>query len=61
MGDRQRDTVTMLNRIVITVCQRCLDGEGDECHTPGCALWMHRVDIPIDRKAYRVLAREEAP
>lgn len=22
------------------ICSACLDGEGDECHTPGCAFWM---------------------
>lgn len=23
------------------LCDPCLDGEGAECHTPGCSLWMH--------------------
>lgn len=36
-----------LRQIVLTICQPCIDGEGSECHTPGCALWMHRVDLPI--------------
>jgi hypothetical protein len=29
-------------------CRRCLDGEGGECHTPGCALWLNRApDVPM--------------
>lgn len=28
----------------LPVCQPCIDGEGSECHTPGCAFWMH--DVP---------------
>lgn len=27
--------------INVPVCRRCLDGEGGECHMPGCAFWMH--------------------
>lgn len=26
-----------------TVCSACLDGEGGECHTPGCVLWLNRA------------------
>jgi hypothetical protein len=22
------------------LCDPCLDGEGGECHTPGCMLWL---------------------
>lgn len=29
-----------LHRIVLYVCQLCLDGAGGECHVPGCAYWM---------------------
>jgi len=37
-----------LQRCSIYLCSRCLDGEGGECHTPGCALWMNRApDVPI--------------
>lgn len=27
--------------INVPVCRRCLDGEGGECHMPGCSFWMH--------------------
>ena len=33
--------------VVVRLCVPCIKGEGEECHTPGCALWLHRVDIPI--------------
>jgi hypothetical protein len=44
-----------LKTIQIQICQPCLDGEGAECHTPGCALWLHRVDLPIDPMVYEVI------
>ncbi len=50
----------MLKTIKITICQDCLDGKGQECHTPGCALWLHSVDLPIDERLYEVVA-EAAP
>jgi hypothetical protein len=31
-----------LHRVVLTLCSACLDGEGDQCHTPGCALIRNR-------------------
>lgn len=32
----------------VKVCARCCAGLGGQCHTPGCALWMHNVqDLPI--------------
>jgi hypothetical protein len=34
-----------LKTIEITICEACLEGKGQECHTAGCAMWMHRVDI----------------
>lgn len=45
----------LLRRIAITICVPCLEGQGEECHTPGCALWLHRVDLPINRGLYDVL------
>lgn len=27
--------------VKIWLCAACLEGLGEECHTPGCALWMH--------------------
>lgn len=26
------------------ICDDCVKAKGNECHTPGCALWMH--DVP---------------
>lgn len=36
-----------LHRVQLTLCEPCIDGEGEECHTPGCDLFLHAVDIPI--------------
>jgi hypothetical protein len=41
-----------LKRIEITICEACLAGEGEECHTPGCALMLHSVSLPIDSLLY---------
>lgn len=41
-----------LKRIEITICSACLDGIGKECHTPGCALFLHSVSLPIDSLLY---------
>jgi len=50
-----------IKRIEIRICEACLNGEGQECHTPGCALWLHKVDLPIDPGLYRVLDEYEEP
>ncbi|HET7327866.1 MAG TPA: hypothetical protein VFJ14_11350 [Nocardioidaceae bacterium] len=31
---------------LVPVCWPCIRGEGSECHTPGCALWLR--DVPPD-------------
>jgi hypothetical protein len=46
--------------VQMTICRPCLDGVGSECHTPGCALWMHRVDLPIRPEFYQVVVFDEA-
>jgi hypothetical protein len=47
-----------LKRILIWICEACLDGIGEQCHTPGCALFLHSVDLPIDKRLYYLV--EEA-
>lgn len=44
-----------LKYIALWVCQKCLDGIKSECHTPGCALYLHRVDLPISADMYTIL------
>lgn len=40
-----------LREVKITLCERCLSGEGGECHTPGCAMWLNRApDLPLHDK-----------
>ena len=48
-----------IKRIVINICEACLDGEGQECHTPGCALFLHKVDLPIASDLYIILDEYE--
>jgi hypothetical protein len=37
-----------LTTVTLVLCNACLGGEGGECHTPGCALWMNRApDVPV--------------
>lgn len=58
-----------VHQIQIWLCQACLDGVGSECHTPGCAMWMHSIDLPFDPDSYEILksvdeddvAREAVP
>ena len=44
-----------IKKINISICEECLDGKGEECHTPECAVFLHRVDLPIDPNLYEVL------
>lgn len=39
----------MIERVTVSLCSACIDGVGKECHTPGCALYLHAVDLPIPR------------
>ena len=45
----------LIKQIVIWICEACLKGEVQECHTPGCALFLHAVDLPIYEELYTVL------
>ena len=54
--------LTDVRAVIVHLCVACIKGVGQECHTPGCALFLHRVDIPImeelleDAEPYFVLA-----
>lgn len=50
-----------LKHISIWICQACLDGKGKECHTPGCALYLHTVSLPIVPEMYELLKEPEKP
>lgn len=39
-----------VNQYLINLCDACVDGLGQECHTPGCAMFLHSVDIPFHRE-----------
>jgi hypothetical protein len=37
-----------LHQVTLTLCSLCLNGEGGQCHTPGCALWLKSApDVPL--------------
>lgn len=41
----------------INVCAACLDGEGGECHTPGCLFWIVRApDLPLRSRLTEIFA-----
>jgi len=49
-----------VHSVRIRLCSACLGGEGGECHTPGCALWLNRApDLPISALLYDDLDRED--
>lgn len=44
-----------LKRVIIVLCEACLNGEGEECHTPGCAMYIHdSPGFPIAPELYAV-------
>lgn len=58
-----------LIEVTVAVCEPCIRREGQECHTPGCALWMHNFaedgdpTVPIGKRvlleAGHVVLRDE--
>lgn len=51
-----------VKRVNILICDGCLNGEGQECHTPECAFWMHDVStgLVIDPHLYEVIEEFES-
>jgi hypothetical protein len=41
------------------ICEPCLKGEGEMCDSHCCALFLHKVDIPIHEKVYEVVREFE--
>ncbi len=48
-----------VKKITICICEACLRGKGEECHTPGCALYLHKIDLPIHSYSYNVIEEFE--
>lgn len=47
----------IVKHVKIWLCEACLDGNGEVCHTPRCALCRNRSpDIPVHPELYSVLA-----
>jgi hypothetical protein len=37
--------------VTVNLCGRCLNGEGGECHTPGCGFFLNRApDLALSAK-----------
>jgi hypothetical protein len=48
MKTKLLDTDLALVTGSFTICQACLNGEGGECHSPGCLFFLCRApDLPI--------------
>lgn len=46
--------------VQLWLCEACLLGTGQECHTPGCALFLHNSPgFPIMRELYTLVAPPE--
>lgn len=56
------DNELKVQRVLISLCALCLEGKGDECHTPGCALCFHNSPgQPIHRELYEILPTSSLP
>ena len=49
-----------VKEIIIRICEGCLKAEGRMCDTPECALFLHRVDLPIHEEMYQVVGEFES-
>lgn len=51
----EKNEYPKLFRITGWICEACLNGEGEQCHTPGCFLIRHRApDFPICRDVLEI-------
>lgn len=49
-----------LKYVKIIICEACLEGMGDECHTPGCAFYLHNsLGFPVGHEMYEVIKEWE--
>jgi hypothetical protein len=44
-----RDPEIPVHLVQLRLCDPCLDGVGEQCHTPGCSLWIHDAPKPAIR------------
>ena len=50
----------LLKEVKITLCESCLMGEGNECHTPECALFLHNSPgFEIGMEMYEIIREWE--
>lgn len=42
------ETDVKMFKVELALCGLCMNGDGGECHSPGCALWINRgPDVPL--------------
>lgn len=47
-----------VHRYAIYLCDACIQGIGQQCHSPGCALFLNRCpDIPVHVLPYGLCAQ----
>lgn len=47
--------------VQLWLCDPCLDGDGEQCHTPGCSLWLNRPPDRSIREGASVTVLDAAP
>ena len=56
-GEPDDDGEYRVHLVQLRLCEACLLGIGSECHTPGCALWLHDPPgMPIHPELYEIVA-----
>lgn len=56
-GERDESGEYRVHLVQLRLCEACLLGIGSECHTPGCALWLHDPPgMPIHPELYEIVA-----
>ena len=50
-----------IKTIKIDLCELCLAGIGEECHTPDCAMFLRNSPgLPLHEEMYKVLGERES-
>lgn len=51
----------LVHLVKINLCELCLQGAGEECHTPGCALFLHNSPgLPIAPEMYEIVNKDNS-
>jgi len=56
-----RESEIPVRLVQLWLCDPCIDGNGQECHTPGCSLWLNRPPSRAIRDGVGVTILAAAP